>query len=162
MILESFFRWLQHTDLGTAIREGTSTFPWIESIHVLAITSVVGTIAIVDLRLMGLTSRDRPISEIMAEVLPFTRWAFALAVVTGLLLFTSHALDYTHKAPFIAKMILLAVALVNIVVFHRITARGIAAWDTSPKVPISVRFAGAGSLALWAAVVACGRWIGFV
>jgi hypothetical protein len=162
MILESFFNWLQQTDLATAIREGTSAFPWIESVHVLAITSVVGTIAIVDLRLMGLTSRDRPISQIMAEVLPFTRWAFAAAAATGLLLFASHSHDYVHKAPFLAKMILLAVALVNIIVFHGLTARGIAAWDTSPKVPMMVRLAGSGSLALWAAIVACGRWIGFV
>ncbi len=162
MILQSFFAWLQNTDLALNIRESTWMFPWIESVHVLAITSVVGTILIVDLRLMGLASRDRPVSGVLAEVLPFTRWAFGLAAVTGSLLFASHALDYSHKAPFVAKMLLLCVALVNIGVFHLITARGIVGWDSSPRLPLSVKMAGTMSLALWAAIVACGRWIGFV
>jgi hypothetical protein len=162
MVLQSFFTWLEQTGLAMNIRESTWLFPTIESVHVLAITSVVGTIIIVDLRLMGVASRDRPISAILADVLPFTRWAFGVAVVTGSLLFVSHALDYLHKPPFVAKMFLLCVALVNIAVFHLLTARGIAGWDSSSRPPMSVKTAGGASLAIWAAIVACGRWIGFV
>ena len=161
-LLQPFLVWLEHTEIATAIREGASLFPWFESIHVLAITTVVGTIAIVDLRLLGLSSRDRAVSELMAEVLPFTRGAFIVAALTGGLLFASHASDYLHKSPFMAKLILLGVALVNIVVFHLITARGIQTWNTGPKLPARVKLAGGTSLALWVAIVACGRWTGFV
>ena len=71
MTLQSLLTWLEQTSLATAIRESTSLFPWLESIHVLAIATVVGTIAMVDLRLLGLASRERPVSELMAQVLPF-------------------------------------------------------------------------------------------
>ena len=159
---QAFFLWIQHSALSSTIRESTSLFPWLESIHVLAITTVVGTIAVVDLRLMGIASRDRRVSELMAEILPFTRTAFALAVLTGSLLFASHAWDYLHKAPFVAKLILLCGALVNIAVFHRLTVHDIQRWDTVRLPPLPVRLAGAISLAVWIGVVACGRWTGFV
>ena len=162
MILQSLLTWLEQTSLATAIRESTSLFPWLESIHVLAITTVVGTIAMVDLRLLGLASRERPVSELMAQVLPFTRGAFVVAAITGSLLFASHASDYLHKAPFVAKLFLLGTALINIVVFHFLTARDIRTWDTASKLPIAVKCAGGLSLAVWVAVVACGRWTGFV
>jgi hypothetical protein len=162
MDLTAFFTWLQQTGWAVAIRQGETLFPLIESVHVLAITALLGTIAIVDLRLIGVASRQQPISTTMAEVLPLTRIAFALAALTGGLLFASHAVDYSHKAPFIAKMLLLSVALINIGVFHLITARGIGAWDNELKVPLAVKSAGAVSLGLWIAIVACGRWIGFV
>jgi hypothetical protein len=162
MTLQSLLIWLEHTSTATAIRESTSLFPWLESIHVLAITTVVGTIAMVDLRLLGLASRERPVSELMAQVLPFTRGAFVVAAMTGSLLFASHASDYLHKAPFVAKLFLLGTALINIVVFHFLTARDIRTWDTASQLPIAVKCAGGLSLAVWVAVVACGRWTGFV
>ena len=161
-LFQSFLSWLEHTDIATAVREGASLFPWFESIHVLAITTVVGTIAIVDLRFLGLTSRDRPVSELMAEVLPFTRGAFVVAALTGSLLFASNAREYMHKTPFVAKLALLILALVNILVFHLMTARTIHTWDVAPKLPASVKLAGGVSLALWVGIVACGRWTGFV
>ena len=55
--MESFLQALQDTSIATAIREGESLFPWIECVHVLALTLVIGSIAIVDLRLLGLASR---------------------------------------------------------------------------------------------------------
>jgi hypothetical protein len=66
--------WLQDTGIATAIREGDTLFPWIECVHVLAITFVVGSIAAVDLRLLGLASRDRRFSRLNAEIVPLT-WA---------------------------------------------------------------------------------------
>ncbi len=158
----TLLNWLENSTVAAAIREGTSLFPWIESVHVLAIATVVGTIAIVDLRLLGFTSRERAVSELMAEVLPLTRGAFLLAATTGALLFVSHISDYLHKAPFVAKLVLLGLALVNILLFHLVTARSIRTWDVALRPPASVRFAGGMSLAAWVAIVACGRWTGFV
>ncbi len=161
-MFQMFFKWLQHTELATAVRESTFLFPSFESVHVLAITTVVGTIAIVDLRLLGLASRERPVSALMSDILPFTRAAFGLAVLTGSVLFVSHANDYVHKTPFVAKMVLLSLAFINIVLFHFVTARGIQKWDNGPAVPPTVKLAGGLSLAIWIGVVACGRWTGFV
>lgn len=159
--MEKFFQWLYDSGVGTAIRESGSLFPWIESIHVLSITLVVGSIAVVDLRLLGVASKGRAISRLSDEVLPLTWVGFIAAAVTGLLLFTSNAVKYTHNPFFIAKMLLLVLAGLNMMVFQFITTRGIEAWDESPAVPAAVRIAGAFSLLFWIAIVATGRWIGF-
>ena len=158
---QSLFHWLYNTPVGTAIRESGTLFPWIESIHVLAITCVVGSIAIVDLRLLGVASKQRTISRLTAEVLPFTWIAFLAAVVTGALLFASNAVKYSHNTMFLAKMALLATAGLNMMIFHAITSRGMATWDAAPKPPPPVRLAGAVSLIVWIAVVTCARWVGF-
>jgi hypothetical protein len=161
MDLQSLFQWLYDTPVGTAIRENGTLFPWIESVHVLAITTVVGSISIVDLRLLGLTSKSRAVSKLTAEVLPVTWVAFVLAAITGALLFSSNAVKYAHNGFFVSKMCLLVVAFLNMVVFHVITSRGIEHWDSSPKPPPGVRLAGAMSLTLWIAIIVTGRWIGF-
>ncbi len=159
--MDPFFQWLYESPVGVAIRENGLLFPWIESVHVLSITLVVGTIGIVDLRLLGLASRNRAISRMSDEILPVTWTAFGFAALTGVLLFTSNALKYAHNPFFLAKMCLLVLAFFNMLLFNLITSRGIERWDESPNVPGAVRFAGAASLALWIAVIVTGRWIGF-
>lgn len=159
--MDSFFQWIFDTPLGTAIRENGLLFPWIESVHVLAITLVMGSIAVVDLRMLGVASRRRSISQLSAEVLPITWIAFVIAAITGLLLFTSNAVKYSHNGFFLWKMFLMVLAGSNMLVFNLITSRGIEAWDESPKTPNTVRLAGALSLSLWIAIIVCGRWIGF-
>jgi hypothetical protein len=159
--MQPLLQWLYDTQVATQIRENGALFPWIESIHVLAITLVVGSISVVDLRLLGVAWKGRAVSRLLQEVLPLTWVAFVIAAITGLLLFSSNAVKYAHNTFFLAKMALLVVAFLNMLVFHAVTSRGIEAWDHSPRVPGGVRMAGGFSLALWIAVIACGRWIGF-
>jgi hypothetical protein len=154
------FSWLENTQLATAIRESTWMFPTIETVHVFAIVLVVGTVMIVDLRLLNVSSRGRSVTELTREVLPWTWAAFALAALSGGLLFTSSALKYVNNLPFRFKMALLLLAGVNMLVFHRLTSRSIAGWDRSVP-PTQARVAGALSLLLWFGVISLGRWIGF-
>ncbi|HEY2036435.1 MAG TPA: DUF6644 family protein [Steroidobacteraceae bacterium] len=160
MQLEAVYEWLQNTSLADAIGQSSYLFPLIESLHVLSITVMMGTIALVDLRLVGLVNRERPVSLILREVLPFTIGAFISSVITGTLLFTSHAVQYMSNGPFVAKMVLMGVAGVNILVFHAVTQRSVRQWELG-KTPLRAVIAGGTSLLLWVAVVACGRWIGF-
>ena len=118
MELDALLRALQATGFATAIRENESLFPWIESLHVLAITLVVGSIAIVDLRLIGVASLDRAAARLTSDVLPCTWAAFALAAITGSLLFSSNAFNYAHNTYFQAKFVFLALAGLNMAVFH--------------------------------------------
>ncbi len=161
MALDAFFQWLQDTGPATAIREGDLWFPSIECVHVLALTMVIGSIAIVDLRLIGVASRDRPLARLTAEVLPVTWTAFAVAALTGSLLFSSNAVKYSHNLCFQAKMCLLLLAGANMLVFRLFTNRGVERWGQARLLPLPARVAGFVSLALWIAVVAVGRWIGF-
>ena len=162
MQLDVLLQWLEATSVATVIRENEILFPWIESIHVLAITLVVGSIAIVDLRLLGLASLDRAVTLLTREVLPYTWGAFAVAATTGALLFSSNARTYAHNFFFQGKMILLILAGINMSVFHVFTGRGIERWgEAAVPPPFLARIAGAASLVLWVAVIGFGRWIGF-
>jgi hypothetical protein len=155
------FLWLYETTFAAAIREGDSLFPWIESVHVLALTLVVGSISIVDLRLLGVVSVNRSIASVSADVLPFTWSAFACAVLSGSALFASHAVGYAQNLQFRMKLLLLALAGVNMLTFHLIMGRGMGRWSEPGVSPWPGKIAGSISLVLWIGIVAFGRWVGF-
>lgn len=161
MTLDQWLQWLEATGIATAIREGETLFPWIESVHVLAIVLVIGTISIVDLRLLGLASRDRAVDRVMGEVLRYTWGAFIVAAITGSLLFCSNAMTYGHNFFFRGKLILMALAGLNMALFHLVLGRDVARWRYAAAPPLRVKATGAVSLGLWISVVAFGRWIGF-
>ena len=105
MELDRALEWLQATPVAKAISENEILFPWIESVHVLAIVLVVGTISIVDLRLLGVASLDRAAGRLMRDVLPCTWGAFLVAAVSGALLFSSDAKTYAHNFFFQGKLV---------------------------------------------------------
>lgn len=160
-MIDNICEWLYNTPLAEALRSNEVLFPWFESVHVLAITLVLGSISVVDLRLLGLASRKRPVSQLIREVLPITWSAFAVAAITGFTLFSSNAVEYAHNFPFQMKMVIMLLAGLNMLVFHLVTYRGIAEWNEATRTPFAARFAGGFSLAAWIAIVAFGRWIGF-
>jgi hypothetical protein len=161
MTWTGFLQILYDSAVGSGIRESGVLFPWIESIHVLMATTVVGTIAIVDLRLIGYASHRRGARQLILDLLPYTWAAFALAATSGFLLFTSNALGYAANTQFLCKMIFLVLAGINMAIFHLTAYRQIGQWDDALPPPLGARIAGATSLVLWIVIVFFGRWIGF-
>jgi hypothetical protein len=157
-VIDSALRALKDTAIATAVRENALLFPWIESVHVLALTLVIGLIAIVDLRLLGLASRERGIADLSRSVLPATWGAFAVAATSGFLLFSSNATTYAHNPYFQAKLVVLALAGINMAAYHFFVEPR--SPDTGPA-SRPARVAGGLSLLFWIIVVMCGRWIGF-
>lgn len=162
MSLELLLNALENTAPATAIREGSILFPAIETLHVIAFATVVGAISIVDLRLLGVIAHHRSVRRLTDELLPITWGGFAIAVATGSLLFASNAAQYAGNAAFRLKFVILLAAGLNMAVFHLGAFRRIADWDDAERPPGAARLAGALSLALWAGVVAAGRFIGFM
>jgi hypothetical protein len=87
---------------------------------------------------------------------------FRLATLFGALLFVGQPVKYVEIAFFDVKMLLIALAGVNMLVFEYVTRRGVGRWDRQPIPPVQVRIAGGLSLAFWISVLLCGRLIGFV
>jgi hypothetical protein len=160
MSLLAMMTWLEHRPFAVAIAESTWLFPIVETVHVLALTVVVGSVAMMDLRLLGVGSKDRAASEVISSSLPWAWSAFAVAFGAGSMMFSSKAATYYVNVPFRIKMLCLALAAVNMLFFHFFTARGMAAWDRGTP-PRAARLAAACSLTLWVVIVATGRWIGF-
>jgi hypothetical protein len=161
MNIDSWFEYLANTPLALAISQGATAFPMLESVHVVAIATVVGTITIVDLRLLGYRSHRRGVRQLVRDILPFTWGAFAVALLAGSLLFISNAPKYAHNGQFQLKLLLIVAAAVNMALFHLTVYRRIDEWDESVRPPSAARLAGATSLGLWVAVVFLGRWVGF-
>jgi hypothetical protein len=152
---------IRSSGLASAIRDSVVLFPAIESIHVIALTLVFGTIMIVDLRLLGFAWRQRSFQRLSSELLRWTWIAFAVALVTGTLMFISEAEVYFQNLAFRVKMLLLLLAGVNMAAFHLLVQRTAHEWDTAPSTPKAAKVAGALSLALWIGVIVAGRIIGF-
>ena len=159
--LRDFISYFENSALADNIRENDVLFPLIESLHVVSICLVVGSIFAVDLRLLGLASTDRSVSRVTNGILPLTWTAFAVAVASGSLLFISNATKYLRNGFFDAKILLICAAGLNMAMFHALTAKDLPRWENDTRPPLPARLAGGLSILLWVAVVACRRWIGF-
>ncbi|MEO6153639.1 MAG: DUF6644 family protein [Croceibacterium sp.] len=152
---------IEYSSLGTTIAESTWMFPTIETIHVIALVTVLGTIMIVDLRLIGVASRDVAVTQLSKDTLPWTWAAFALAAITGSLLFVSKATSYVNNPFFLWKLFMMSLAGINMMYFNFITSRTVDHWDLDPSIPFAAKVAGGLSLFFWLLVVFFGRAIGF-
>ena len=160
MAVQGLWQALENTALGQFIVSSTWAFPTLETIHVIAITTVVGSIAIMDLRLLGLASTDRTVAAESRDTLPLTWGAFALAAVTGGLLFISKATTYTVNPYFLWKLVLIALAGANMAAFHLFTWKSVEG-SASSRLPSAARLAGGLSLGFWVVAVFLARAIGF-
>ena len=159
--MRSFVEWLDTHPWSTAIHESLHMYPIVESTHVLSLMVFVGTLAIVDLRLLGFAFRDVPISQVTGRVLPWTVLGFVVIVSTGLLSFYAIPIRTFHSVWFRLKVILIVAAGINAWVFHRQVSRKPVYWDNDRKPPLRVRVTAAISLTTWAGVIVCGRMIAY-
>jgi len=155
----AFLEWLQGTPVAVSVAE--EWFPLVESVHVITLAIVAGTIFLVDTRLLGLSSTRLPFSHVSERLLPWTWIAFCCSVLTGTLMFMANATGYYDNTPLRVKMVLLLLAGLNMLYFQKVTFRSVAAWDGG-RAPFGARLAGLISMGLWCGVIGFGRWIGFV
>ncbi len=161
MDFSAFLKSLEDSGLATSLRSSLYYFPFLESIHVMALAVVFGTIVVVDLRALGIASRERPFTRLSNELLRLTWGAFAVSAATGALMFITNARVYAHNTSFRVKMVLLALAGLNMAAFHLTAGRSVASWDRSGAAPRAGRITAAASIGLWIAIIVAGRVIGF-
>ncbi len=152
---------LEASRLATGIRNSLYLFPLIESVHVIGLTMVFGTILIIDLRLLGLASTRRPFTAIASDVLTWTWLAFAVTATTGALMFITNAGTYYHNVYFRTKMALLVLSGINVLAFELTARRSVHRWDRNPAAPAAGRTIAAVSLVVWISVIFLVRWVGF-
>ncbi len=161
MNIAAFLKALEGSGLATKIRESLLLFPMLEATHVIGLGLVFGTIAIIDLRLIGLASSQRSFKRMYSDILKWTWAAFALTALTGALMFITNATVYYHNFYFRTKMLLLVLAGINMGAFELTLGRKVESWDKAPSAPPLGRVVGVLSIALWIAVIFMGRMIGF-
>ena len=152
--------WLEQTALATTIRQELYFYPVLEIIHILGIVGLAGGAFLFDLRLLGY-GRDLPVQRLAEHVLPWSRRGLALVVPSGLLLFLTNASTLAEDPTFWLKLILIGVAGLNALLFHRTTFRTVAYWNQQVPVPTAAKLTAAASLLLWTAVIVCGRLLAY-
>ncbi|MEP7330062.1 MAG: DUF6644 family protein [Betaproteobacteria bacterium] len=151
---------LENSGLGRTLRESLWAYPITETLHIIGLAALYGSVLVVDLRLLGL-NRTLPVSRLARHALPWTIGAFFLVMLTGLLMFTAHVEDFLTNRVFILKMGLIGTAGVNAALLHTGVMRTVAAWDINVVPPVRVRMAALLSILLWTFVIACGRLLAY-
>ncbi|MGH9739937.1 MAG: DUF6644 family protein [Candidatus Acidiferrales bacterium] len=161
MFLTRFLTWLDATNFSQWMRGSIWAEPIVETIHVLTLTFFLGFAVLLDLRLLGICMRKRPVSEVLDQFNPCLFCGFAIMIISGVLLFSGDPLDFYSTMFFKVKMILLAFAGLNVLIFNATIRRKVAEWDLAVRTPKAAKIAAVISLVLWAAIVAAGRAIAY-
>jgi hypothetical protein len=145
-LFQHFCESLNRSGFGTMLRESNNAFSVIESVHVLSIALLFGTVAVLDLRMLGLVLRPIPVGSVARGVLPLTWCGFTVSVMSGFLLFWAEAEKMYANPSFRTKLVLLALA---------------GEWERLRLPPWRARAAAIASLTLWSCVIIAGRAIAY-
>ena len=129
-------------------------FPAIQSVHIIGLTMLVGTICLLDLRLLGIGLRGRPVGDLASALAPWTSGGLLTVLVTGPLLFGSDLTRYLSNPAFVVKMLLLGAALTGHFTLHRSVVR-----NDGMTSPARQKIVAILSLIVWSGVVLSGRAI---
>lgn len=154
-------QWIQDSSIGTGIRESVYIFPLIEATHVIGLAVSVGTIAIVDLRLIGAALTTEPVTDVIEQLQPWTLWGFAVQFISGFFLFWSEAARLYPSYSYRAKFVFLLLLGINALLFHTTIYKSVDKWDRDAATPFRARMAGWIGITFWAAVIFFGRWTAY-
>ena len=153
--------WLETSAAAALMRESMWLYPIVEIVHIIGFVVLVGAAVMFDLRLLGV-SRALPASLMARHHLPWARAALLLVVPSGALMFVAHATEFVDNPAFRLKLVFLAAAGLNALVFHRGAFRSVARWESEAAVPATARAAAVLSLVLWVGVIAAGRLLAYL
>ncbi len=153
----SFFLWCEKTHLGLWIKNGTWTFATIETIHIMALAVLLGTLVVVDLRLLGFGMVRQSPSHLTRLMAPWTYSSLVVMVLTGICMFVSEANRLSRSGPFAFKMLLLILAVgTHFTIRAKVTGEGVRVGSRLPKVVAGL------SIVFWFGVALAGRAIPFL
>jgi hypothetical protein len=153
--------WLESTSLAEAMRQWLWLYPIVEIIHILGLVVLVGGAALFDFKLLGF-SPSLPLQGLARDVLFWAQLSLLVIIPSGLLMFIAHATEMANNPAFQLKLLLLAAAGFNALVFHKRLSSTLGAFDRGMPVPRSAKIHAVFSLSLWTGVITCGRLLAYL
>ncbi len=158
-MLDELCSWLEHTSVSETIQSISWIVPTVQTIHIVAITVVSGSILMINLRLIGVFAADQPLKDVSSRFLPFVWWPLLVLLATGAIMIIGEPPRSLKNPAFQLKMTLLVAAIVTTAIYQRILRRNPAFVTTGGR-------AGAAALAsvsmlLWVGIIFAGRWIAY-
>jgi hypothetical protein len=160
-MLTEFASALQSTGLATALRQSFWVYPLVNAGHIVGLALLFGAIVPLDLRLLGFWPRV-PLAAMSRILLPVTLAGLALAVPTGVLLFSVRATEYIATPLLWIKFSLIACAIANALLLRLSLAWAVFEHSDLAGTMPRLQLAGALSVGLWLGAIVAGRMIGYL
>jgi len=158
---DGFYDWLQNT----AVSQTVSTTPWIipalQTLHILAVASIVSSVFLLNLRLMGVIGGEQSPAAVARRFLPFIWWPLPVLLATGSLLISSEPARSLGNPTFALKIGLLLLAIGTTLIYQRRLRADPNYWESRGSRRVTVKIIAGLSLALWTGIVLAGRWIAY-
>ena len=135
--------------------------PIVQTVHLLSIAAIMGSVVLLDLRVLGLALPSQSTTELVRRLMPWTWWALPVLAASGLVFVCARPARYLFNPVFGLKFAMLAPAIMLAVVFQRGHAKSQGFWEQSRGRRASARTIAACSLLLWMGVAMAGRWIAY-
>jgi len=151
---------LEQSGFSAAVRQSAWIYPAANIGHILALAVFAGAVAIMDMGLMA-DARTSDFAARFVRARAFAIAAFLALIITGFMLFAAEASHLAINPVFQVKLLLIAAALANAVLYEVFARRTVAKLPLGAAVPVRVKIAGVLSLSIWICVAACGRSIAY-
>jgi len=158
-VLSQFCAWLSATALSQHIQDAFWVIPTVQVVHIVSIAIVMTSMAMLDLRLVGVAGRRQSLPDMAARFLPWVWVALVVLLCSGSILIIGEPGRDLLNTVFWVKMSLLATAIVLTFTFQQMLRRSKTFWDRNRAAAVLL---GSVSLVVWVGIVAAGRWIAYV
>jgi putative copper export protein len=160
--LAAFAAWLELTPFSQVLQTVGWVVPTVQTVHILAIAAVMGAMLLLNLRLLGVSSKEVPLPRVFGRFVPVIYWAVLVLLSTGVLMVAAEPARSLLNPVFQLKMALLLCALVLTALCRRPLRASPAYWSATPGRGRLLRLCGVLSTGLWVGVLFAGRWIAYV
>lgn len=154
-------QWISGTGFSQWIQLTFWAIPTIQTVHILAIAAVFGSVFMINLRILELAGRQQTMTAVAARYLPWVWWGLLVLLLTGTLLIIGEPGRELVNPAFWIKMILILIAIAVSVWFQGTVRKNIAFWETSHPRRVLIRIAAVAVIVLWGAIIVFGRWIAY-
>lgn len=158
--MPSVLTWLAQTPPGEFVRASSWAFAVLEMLHFIGLSLLLGVVLVVDLRLLGFAKR-LPLGPLHA-LLPWAFLGFSLNVFSGVLFFASDPFHYAEMGAFWWKMLLVALACANVLLFRATCFGHVESWGAGVDCSPLSKVLGATSAILWIGVLCLGRLLPYI
>jgi hypothetical protein len=157
--MHPLLHWLHDTTIGATVRDVPWMFPTFEALHFMGMSILVGVIAVIDLRVLGV-AKGLPLGP-LDRLVPLAVFGFAINVITGIGFFLSDPLAYARVTPFKVKMVLILLAGINVIWFWIKVSPQMKNWGAGVDASPLAKWLSFASLLFWLSVIVAGRFIAF-
>jgi hypothetical protein len=160
--LHAFTDWLSNTSFSQLLQNVAWIIPAVQSVHIICIAIVMGSVALIDLRLLNVTGRSQSIASMTNRLLPWVWVALVILLITGSLLAIAEPVRSLENPAFQAKMLMILCVGALTLFFQKMVRGDVAFWELSPARRTTAKMTAIVSILLWVAIVFAGRWIAYM